>query len=177
MRQEHEDWLAQSHQHAADQYRQQERHALSLVERIHREACEQRRQLEQEARRRMDEVHRQAAEQYRNQPTSSGQPPSVSSIELPDLPADSPTHAEWQTYRRELPRLLKEGQAGKFALVKGSEVVGIFATLAEGIAAGREKYLLQPFLVQPIREREPLLRVRGHTLPCRSSIIRLPRMR
>lgn len=43
----------------------------------------------------------------------------------------------------------------------------IHYTFAEGVTAGREKYLLQAFLVQPIREWEPLLRMRGYSLPCR----------
>jgi len=127
----------------------------------------------------IEQAHRQAAEQNlerQEPPTPSSEHASIHYTELQELPADSPVREEWKTYRRELPRLLKERQEGKFALVKGGEVVGIFATLDEGVQAGRQKYLMQPFLVQPIREREPLLRTRGHSSPCHSSGIPSPKM-
>jgi hypothetical protein len=177
MSQDGQDWLAEAHRQAAEHYLEQQQRESALVVKIHTEAAEQRRQLDEQARRLMDQSHRQAIDQDSEPPALSSESPSVYYTQLQDLPADSPIFEEWKTYRRELPRLLKEGLAGKFALVKGREVIGIFANLGEGIQAGRQKYLLQPFLVQPIREREPLLRMRGYTLPCRSSIIRLPRMR
>jgi hypothetical protein len=80
----------------------------------------------------------------------------------------SPVSREWNTYRREVGRLLSEGHEGEFALIKGEEVVGLFPTFAEGIREGRARYQFQPFLVQQIREREPLLVIRGHSLPCPS---------
>jgi hypothetical protein len=123
------------------------------------------------------QTHRQALEQYPEQAVPPYEPPTIHFTELKDFPADSPIREEWQTYRRELPRLLKEGLEGKFALIKREAIIGIFATLDEGVRAGRQKFLMQPFLVQPIREREPLLRLRGYTLPCRNSIIRLPETR
>jgi hypothetical protein len=112
----------------------------------------------------MEEAHRQAIEQCRETPAASPEPPTILYTELQDLPADSPIREEWETYRRELPRLLKEGLEGQLALVQGREVVGIFATLEEGLRAGRQKFLSEPFLLQPIRKREPLLRTRGQTL-------------
>jgi len=80
--------------------------------------------------------------------------------ELPDAKPDDVYFDEWNTFRRELPRLLAEGHEGKFALLKGPEVIGIYDTWEAGRLAGLQKYLLQGFLVQPIRTWEPLLRVR-----------------
>jgi len=177
MRQVGQDWIEQTHQQAAEKYLEQQDREWALLKQMHEEACERHRQEEERVRRLMDQAHRQAVEQYPEQPATSPEPSSIHFTELRELPADSPIREEWKTYRRELPRLLKEGLEGKFALVKGGAIVGIFATLDEGIQAGRQKYLMQPFLLQPIREREPLLRTRGQTLPCHSSIIRLPRMR
>jgi hypothetical protein len=115
----------------------------------------------------MDEAHRQAAAEHQ-EPAATSDPPTIPYTELKDLPASSPISQEWRTFRRELPRLLGAGLEGKFALVKGEQVVGIFATLDEGAQAGRRQYRMQPFLVQPIREHEPLLRTRGPSLPCPS---------
>jgi hypothetical protein len=83
--------------------------------------------------------------------------------ELPDVPPDDVYFDEWNTFRRELPRLLAEGNEGKFVLLKGKKIIGIYDTWEAGRSAGLEKYLLQGFLVQPIRTWEPLLRIRGYS--------------
>ncbi len=85
-----------------------------------------------------------------------------------NLPADSPIFRESQTFRRELPRLLAEGHEGQFALVKGDDIIGLFSSLEEGARVGYEKYLSEPFLVQPIREREELIRLPWYCWPCRT---------
>jgi hypothetical protein len=79
--------------------------------------------------------------------------------EVPELPLDSQIYHESQTYRREMPRWLAEGQEGKFVLIKGEEVIGLFEKEEDAMAVGRERYLLGPFLVQQIRSREPVLRL------------------
>ena len=66
--------------------------------------------------------------------------------------------AEWETYRRELGRLLAEGQEGKYALIKGEEIIGIYETWDEARRTGLEKYLLQGHMVRPILSREPVIR-------------------
>ena len=83
--------------------------------------------------------------------------------ELTDARPDDVYFDEWNTFRRELPCLLAEGHEGKFALLKGKEVIGVFDTWEAGRRAGLEKYLMQCFLVQPIRTWEPLLRIRGYS--------------
>jgi hypothetical protein len=78
--------------------------------------------------------------------------------ELPPAQPDSPLAAEWETYRREVGRLLAEGHEGKFALIKGDEIIGIFLTREEARQVGLDKYLLQPHTVRPILSREPVIR-------------------
>lgn len=78
--------------------------------------------------------------------------------ELPPADPNSPLAAEWETYRREIGRLLAEGQEGKFALIKGDEIIGIYEKWDEARRVGLEKYLLQPHVVRPILSREPLIR-------------------
>jgi hypothetical protein len=78
--------------------------------------------------------------------------------ELPPANPDSPLAAEWETYRREVGRLLAEGQEGKYALIKGDEIIGIYETWDEARRVGLEKYLLQGHMVRPILSREPVIR-------------------
>jgi hypothetical protein len=91
--------------------------------------------------------------------------------QVKDVPHNNPIYRECQTFQREMPRLLAEGLEGKVALVKGDEIIGIFADEAEAIRVGREKYLMQPFMVKPILEWEPVYRQYlsrlCHTLPSR----------
>ena len=62
---------------------------------------------------------------------------------------------EIATYLRELPRLLKEGNAWKHALVKGDDVLSVWDTQADAIQAGRERFGLDPIFVKTINPRDP----------------------
>jgi len=88
--------------------------------------------------------------------------------ELPDLPPDDPLRQEWNYFRRELPRLLAEGHEGKFALLRGEEIIGLYPTQDDALRAGYETFLLEPFLVHAIRIEEPLLRLSPYCWPCRT---------
>jgi hypothetical protein len=88
---------------------------------------------------------------------------------LPDAEPGNALRAEWNTYRREVGRLLHEGHERKFALIKGDTVAGVYDNEDEATAAADREFGFQrPFMVQPIREWEPLLRLRGYSLPCRT---------
>lgn len=107
-------------------------------------------------------VHREAWERYRQQPPPP--PPKPPTIHYTELPPATPgeVHAEeWETYRREVGRLLAEGNEGRFILIKGKEIIGIWDKREDALVMGYQKYLLQPFLVHQIQERERLLRVRA----------------
>src|SRR5215472_9219852 len=77
--------------------------------------------------------------------------------ELPPANPDSPLAAEWETYRREVGRLLAEGQEGKSALIKGDQIIAIYETWDKARTVGL-KYLMQPHMVHPILSREPVIR-------------------
>jgi hypothetical protein len=83
--------------------------------------------------------------------------------DLPDLPPGSPIEAEWDTFRRELPRLLAEGHHGRYALVKGDHVAGVWDTQRDALQAGYEKFGLVTFMVQPILAVDPPKRIRGYS--------------
>jgi hypothetical protein len=93
---------------------------------------------------------------------------TVPYTEIKDLPPSSPIYRESQIYRREMPRWLAEGREGKFVLIKGDEVIGLFEKEEDALAVGREKYLLGPFLVQQIRSREPVIRLPWLYWSCRT---------
>jgi hypothetical protein len=62
---------------------------------------------------------------------------------------------ERETFGRELPNLLREeGNRGKFALVRGDTVDSLWPTVDEALAAGYDRFGLDPFLVQEVTEHE-----------------------
>jgi hypothetical protein len=71
-----------------------------------------------------------------------------------DLSLTRPSHIsseQWEralrdlaTYRRELPRLLQEGQAGRYALIKNDQVVSVWDTVGDAVQAGAECFGPEP---------------------------------
>jgi len=59
-----------------------------------------------------------------------------------------PLEKEQETYQRELPKLLT--CAGKFVLIHGDEVAGVYDTYLDALKVGYERYGLAPFLVKQI---------------------------
>jgi hypothetical protein len=72
-----------------------------------------------------------------------------------------PLTVEWDFYRREVGRLLAEGNEGRWVLIKDEEIIGLFDTREEATAEGYKRYLIarQPFLVHQIQTRERVRRV------------------
>jgi hypothetical protein len=69
---------------------------------------------------------------------------------LPDMAPGSQIEAEWNCFRRERPRLLAEGHEGRWVLIKGEEIVGVFDTWREARRAGLQQFGLVPMLVQQL---------------------------
>ncbi len=61
---------------------------------------------------------------------------------------------EFATYRRELPRLLAEGHAGRFALVHEDQILGIWDTQRAASQEGRRRFGLDPITVKKIDPRD-----------------------
>ncbi|HJT78155.1 MAG TPA: hypothetical protein VJ739_13205 [Gemmataceae bacterium] len=62
---------------------------------------------------------------------------------------------ELRTYRRELPGLLGHAE-GKYVVIHGDRVNGVWETYEDALQAGYERYQLNPFLVKQICAREDL---------------------
>jgi len=86
--------------------------------------------------------------------------------ELPELLPAGVLTREWDSYRREVGRLLAEGHEGKFVLIKGEDVIGVHDAWDAAREMGLRLYLVEPFLVQEVRAQEPVLRLRGYSFPC-----------
>ncbi len=63
-----------------------------------------------------------------------------------------PLELELATYRNLLPTLLAD--EGKFALIVGEELVGVFGTYEDALKLGYQKAQLKPFLVKKISGAE-----------------------
>lgn len=76
----------------------------------------------------------------------------------PELPTGFPPElaalaTEIHTYFRALPRLLSEGEDGRFVVVKGGELFGVWDTQQDAIQVGRERFPDNKFLAQEIDAR------------------------
>ena len=76
-----------------------------------------------------------------------------------------PLETELEIYKKNLPNLL--GEQGKFVLISGNQIVGIFGTYEDALTIGYEKFGLQPFLVKKISAVEQVQRfTRDLDVPC-----------
>jgi hypothetical protein len=61
---------------------------------------------------------------------------------------------ELEVFRAELPRLLQEGHKGKFVLIYGEKVLGVFQTQDEAIREGYERCdLKEAFFTREITDK------------------------
>lgn len=62
---------------------------------------------------------------------------------------------ELETFQKELPNLLQnEANRGKFVLIHGESVQGVWDTFEKALEEGYDKFGLEPFLVKEITEHE-----------------------
>ena len=66
-----------------------------------------------------------------------------------------PLEQELKTYEKEKEKLLKEAR-GKFVLIKGSEIIGVYTSQEDALAEGYKRFGNQEFLVKEITEVEPV---------------------
>ncbi len=90
----------------------------------------------------------------------------------PAKPGD-PNAEEWETYRREVHRLLAEGHEGRFAIIEGREIVAIVDTEEEAWAEGYRR-MPRVTVIRHILTNEPLIRLSNRYLMWRASNSQLP---
>ena len=72
---------------------------------------------------------------------------------------------ELETYRNALPNWGEE--EGRWTLILGDEIAGVFDTFAEAVDCGYEKYGLAHFMVKPIHQVEPVVYLNLPMFPVR----------
>jgi hypothetical protein len=87
-------------------------------------------------------------------------PHPVHYTQLEQLAPGDDCENEWRVYLRELPRWLAEGKEGRFVLIKGEEVIGLFDTKSAAYSTGRQRFGMVPIVISEIREWEPVYRQR-----------------
>jgi hypothetical protein len=75
----------------------------------------------------------------------------ISLDEVRDIPDGQPFAREWRAFKRDVVRLVQEGQAGKFAVFHGDRLVGIWDTQFLADQAGRQQCGGERFLIQEIQ--------------------------
>lgn len=84
--------------------------------------------------------------------TTTGPVPTGAGL-LPLHPKLLPLAAELETFYRELHRLLTEGEEGRYAIIHGGQIHGIWDTFRDAIQYGYEKFEDGRFLAQKIDPR------------------------
>lgn len=85
-------------------------------------------------------------------------PKTIHWTELPEDKSEGGNSTEWNFYRREVGRLLAEGHEGRWVLIKGEQIIGIWDTHDEALRELNARYLMQAALVHQILTREPVFR-------------------
>jgi hypothetical protein len=65
-----------------------------------------------------------------------------------------PLQQEVETYNARLSELM--GSIGKFVLIKGDVIAGIYDTYADALKIGYERFKLEPFMVKQIAPAEQI---------------------
>ena len=77
-----------------------------------------------------------------------------------------PLEKEQAAYERELPKLLPN--EGKFVLIHGEQVAGIFDTYHDALKVGYDRFKLDPFFIKQISAVEKVQFFTRDMLECRT---------
>jgi hypothetical protein len=99
-------------------------------------------------------------------PPASGACRTIYHTELPEDTSGKPLATEWNFYRREVGRLLAEGHEGRWILIKGEQIIGIWDDEQNADAVAREQFPQQPALVHQIVTEELVFRGPNFRLRC-----------
>ena len=91
--------------------------------------------------------------------------PCVHFSELKPFDSGSPLSEEWDTYRKQVGRLIAEGNEQKFVLIKGNVIVGFFETMRDAHREGLKRFGVYSYLVRQILTYERVYKVSPLTTP------------
>jgi hypothetical protein len=105
------------------------------------------------------QLRRELAERTRfAESPPQAKPSTIHFTELPEFNSCDPVAVAWNFYRREVGRLLAEGKEGKWVLIKGEEIIGLWDTLEEAHKFKWDNFPYQPLLLRQVLTREPPFR-------------------
>jgi hypothetical protein len=85
--------------------------------------------------------------------------PTLHNTELLPSQPGSVLGVEWELYRREVGRLLAEGNEGKHIVIKGDQIIGLYNTHLEALGAANQRFLGQSFRIHQVQTRERVYNV------------------
>jgi hypothetical protein len=94
--------------------------------------------------------------------------PTIHYTELPEARPDHLLGTEWNFYRGQVGDFLAKGLEGRWVIIKGEEIIGIWDTKQEAEAVRTQRFPSQKVLMRQILEREPILRGGGYDRRWRS---------
>lgn len=109
-----------------------------------------------------------AAEPVREPLFPPHQRPTIHYTQLPEDTSGGRGSQEWNHYRRDVGRLLAEGHEGRWVLIKGAELIGIWDTEEEADRVRVQRFLMQDVLIHQVLRREPILRGPLYFRQCRN---------
>ncbi len=112
----------------------------------------------------IESLQQQEREWLRQHPTTR-LPVAEPTIHWSELPAPAPGDriaVEWNVYRAEVGRLLAEGNAGRWVLIVGEKLIGVWNTEAEARTVRDLRFSKQGVLLRQILERDPIIRGGGY---------------
>jgi hypothetical protein len=89
--------------------------------------------------------------------------PTIHYTQLPDPEPGSQLYEECHVYKREVGRLLAEGHEGRWILIKGPDIIGLYETRGEAREEAIRRYGMAASMTKQILTNEPLYRVRRST--------------
>lgn len=75
---------------------------------------------------------------------------------------------ELSTYRAQLPALIEKGNEGKYVVIRGQQLVEVFATYEAALDSAYEKFGLEPFFVKKISRDQSTVHFTRDLGPCRT---------
>src|SRR5579872_2164036 len=73
--------------------------------------------------------------------------PKIHYTKLPEDPANDITARDWNFYCREVGRLLAEGNEGRWVLIHGEKIIGIWDTVEEVDRVRLDRFFMQPVVM------------------------------
>jgi hypothetical protein len=86
--------------------------------------------------------------------------PCIHYSELGPNTRPTPLDLEWETYRKEVGRLIADGHEGQFVMIKGTEIVGFFDSFWDAHRAGLDQFgVFSPFFIHQVQTWERLFKL------------------